>query len=106
MAITLGHINAGSKHQGTEWNTRNPSDEADECEDGKDQKDDSSAVVFARQHVDGGDESKDDVQDTCGPDKGLGEQPGQPDVSVTQEECASQTEDEEDESVGVETKIV
>ena len=106
MAITLGHINAGSKHQGTEWNTRNPSDEADECEDGKDQKDDSSAVVFARQHVDGGDESKDDVQDTSSPDEGLGKQSSQPDVSITQEEGASKTEDEEDQCVGVKTEIV
>ena len=106
MSEFLGDIDTGREHQSAERDARDPGDEADEGEDGEDQKDDSSAVVFAHKHVDGSDEAEDDVQDTGGPDEGLWEQSRQPDVGVTQEESACETEDEEDESVCVETEVV
>lgn len=63
----------GLQHQSTERNARNPGDKANDREDGKNEENDASGPVSARQHVNGRDKAKYDVQDASDPDEGLWE---------------------------------
>ena len=53
MAIMLRDIDACLQYESTEWNARDPTDEANDREYTEDQEDNASAPVFSTQEVDG-----------------------------------------------------
>lgn len=44
-----------------------PGDEAEDGEGAKNEEDDATRVVFAREHIYGCDEAPDDIQNSCNP---------------------------------------
>lgn len=106
MAIALGDVNGGLQHQGAEWNAGNPADEGDDHEYGEEEKDNATGPVVPRQHVNGGDEAEDDVEDAGDPNELLGECAGQPDVGIAENNGYAKAEDEEDNGVGGKAEAV
>jgi hypothetical protein len=62
MSELLRYVDAGLQNKDREGDARNPGDEANDGEDGEEEKDDSARPVFPREHVDGGCEAEEDVE--------------------------------------------
>lgn len=106
MAVLLGDVNGSLQHQGTKGDAGDPADESDYHEDGEDQKDNAAGPVVPGEHVDGGDEAEDDVEDAGDPDELLGEDASEPDVSIAEGDSYAEAEDEEDNGIGGKAKGV
>ena len=80
VAVVLGHVDDGLQHQHREGNAWDPRDEADDVEDGEDQKDDSGGIFLGPEIEAGGRDTEDDLQDTGDPDDLLREGAYSPEV--------------------------
>jgi hypothetical protein len=102
VTIPLRDIDRGRQHQGAERDSGNPRDECKYEKGDKYEEYYAARIVVARQHVDGGDQTKHNVQYASDPDECLWKQSGEPDIGVAEEEGDAQAEDEEYNGVGVE----
>ena len=82
MAVFLADTDTRLKHQGREWNARNPSVKGKCQERAKEEEDYSGRIILLVQIEDGGTECKDDVEDASHPDKRLGKHLSQQDVHI------------------------
>jgi hypothetical protein len=73
VAIGLGDVDRRLQHQNREWDSRDPGNEADDCEDAEDEEHYATTPVFPGKHVDGSDETGDDVENARDPDELFGE---------------------------------
>lgn len=73
MSVAAGYIHGSLQHEGSEWDTRDPTDETDDREDAEEEEHDSTSILLARDVVDSGCEGENDVENTGRPDEGLGE---------------------------------
>jgi hypothetical protein len=62
MSKLLRYVDAGLQNKDGEGNAGNPGDEADDGEDGEEEKHNSTRPVFPREHVNGGCEAEEDVE--------------------------------------------
>lgn len=65
----LRDVDRSLQHKNTEGNARDPTVEAEGCEDGEDQEDNSTRVILTRKHVDGRSECENDVQYSSDPNE-------------------------------------
>jgi hypothetical protein len=84
MAKSLRHVDCRLEHQDREGYARNPADETEDVEDAEDEEYNATRPVFSGEHVNGRDESENDVEDTRNPDELLRKSPGAPHVGVTE----------------------
>ncbi len=106
MSVVLSDVHTCLQHQNGEWYARDPADKAEDCEDGEDCKDDTSAPQVFVEIVDSGSHRKSDVKYASQPDELLRECASSHEVSPGEDQRNTEHEYEEDESIGVEREIV
>ena len=84
MAESLRHVDCRLEHQDRERYARDPADETENVEDAEDEEHDAARPVSSREHVNGRDETENDVENTRNPDELLRKSPGAPHVGVAE----------------------
>lgn len=106
MSELLRHIDAGSQDEDGERDAWDPGYEADDGENGEEEEDDSTGIIFARQHVDGRYETEDDVENSSDPDELLCKLPCKPYVDITEDNRNQEHESKQHDGICREAKVV
>lgn len=106
MTVVVGDVDGSFEHQGAKGDAADPGDESDDHENDEDQKDDAAGVVLSMQHVDGGCQAKEDVQDAGEPNDLLGEKAYQDKVEEAQDHGDGETKEEDVDGIVVEGERV
>lgn len=73
VPVPSGHVHGGLQHKGSEWDSRDPANETDDCEDAEDEEHDTTSILLARDVIDSCCQGEDNVENAGRPDEGLGE---------------------------------
>lgn len=106
MTVVIGDVDGSFEHQSAKGDAADPGDESDDHENDEDQKDNAAGVVPSFQHVDGGHQAPDDVQDAGEPNDLLREEAYQDKVEEAKDHGDGETKEEDVDGIVVERERV